>query len=195
MPSDRMTIINSICSEVTIRSLQDAASYVAQIAGAWGLDTQDKSTSALLSRLAEAEFRAARNPESGISDSKMAAAFNTFATTVDPRRRLQVDERGVRAFRQISAAQYPQVFRGEVLRPVAASILFYLLAYNGGVPNAAVEFVEQSRPGPLTLNPKSSRLRLAEGGDNTPNYVQTVSSFGQTDRVYALNNIATQLGF
>jgi len=194
MPSDRMKVINSICSGLTIGSLQDAASYVAQVARAWGLDTRDEYTSALIARLAEAEFRAAQNSESRVSDAKIAAAFNTFAATIDTQTSSHLDERAVHAFRTLWAAQYPEVFGGEKLRPVAASMLFYLIAYNGGVSKAAVKLVEESR-GPLTLTVKSSNLRVAATVNDIPNYVQKLSSLQEKDRVYALNEIATQLGF
>ncbi len=165
MSLDNVRKVDSI-SENVIRTAADANAYVTNAAEAWGL-RQPQSEEVLtrqniLSRLATAEFVASHNPQTKISDAQIATAFNHISADLRISTEISLNESTVRAFRIVWGSICPHLFpANENLRPVAASILLYLLVYNGGVSETAIQLSKSAS----LVRPDYAHAHLAP---NTP---------------------------
>jgi hypothetical protein len=146
MSFERLRKIDSMSENIIVTSA-DAKAYVADAAEAWSLGAsngEDVQQHKFLSRLTRAEFNAAQNPDKKISDAQIAIAFNRVSAELKVSAPT-LDDAKVRAFRIIWRSVCPHLFpANEKLRPVAASVLLYLLIYNGGVSEAAIQLSQSA---------------------------------------------------
>jgi hypothetical protein len=87
----------------------------------------------------------ARGSKSGVSSAQIATAFNLLMQELHGPLATSLDEARVEAARTFWTADFPNLFSTFSLRPVAASILLYLIVYNGGVSDVIMQAESKER--------------------------------------------------
>jgi hypothetical protein len=119
-----------------IRSLEDATSYVRQSAVLCGAADPGSLPESLESRLAKAEWDAAREPSKLVSDEQVASAFNFMSDEFGVQHPARLTASDILQYRSVQASIFPNVFSPKTVsgsRPLGALVMLYQLWYNGGV--------------------------------------------------------------
>jgi hypothetical protein len=143
-----------------IENLEDAATYVRESTALCVFGDPGPLGVELQSRLAAAEFEAARNPSKLIPDDKIAEAFNLMSNefAVDQPAHLTGDD--ILQFRSVQASIWPHLFSPKAVngsRPVSAVMILYQLWYNGGITEGVRNAAKLDRP-PGSLKVTGGRI-------------------------------------
>jgi len=156
-------------SSSRIESLDDAAAYVRKAAVLCGITDPALLPGGLESRLATAEWEAARDPTKLVPDDQVAKAFNFMSGEFRVKHPAELTAEDILQYRSVQAALFPHMFSPKGVngsRPVSAVVILYLLWFNGGVTVDVRKAAQLDRqPGSLTISPSGGRSGL----DPNPN--------------------------
>ena len=132
-----------------IESLDDAKSYVTKSAELCGITEPALVSDDIESRLAAAEWDAARDPTKLVSDEQVAKAFNYISSELGIKHAAVLTAGDVLQYRSVQAALWPHIFSPKSVggsRPVGAIVMLYRLWYSGGITGGVRKAADLDRP-------------------------------------------------
>lgn len=154
-----------------IESLDDATAYVRKSATLCGVTDSALLPDDFENRLAASELAAAKDPNSLVSDDRVAETFNFISDEFRVEHPARLTASDILEYRSVMASIFPHVFSPKSVggsRPVGAILMLYQLWYNGGVTEGVKRAAQLDRP-PGSLKISGGTVGGRWTADRNPN--------------------------